>query len=616
MGILNIKIQKIFIALIFSLLASFTMSCQNTTFESVESLLNQTYYPPVCSLASPFPNTGRVIISEISSYGNWIEIYNGTSSQVDLSKYKLKYRHSYQVTTGTYSADRTFTLPAQIIPSKQFLIVRPNSTTTPAAKDLDYDIIWLQDSAEYYPYINTSGYVELLKNGITVDFVRTGTETTNPVTPGQWDATSAAIVTSNISQSLQRVVLNVDNNTAADWQFMTGISPFLPSTANCRVDLDFDGLPDCVETPKMTYRTLPYYDWGARFGQLDVFVEIDYMEKDSECGQCTALSPYVDKLTQMQDIYQKNGIYVHFDVGDYVFYDDNPDNNDEPVNLCGGEAVPFSEYVDFDGTGSVADVWDYKSNYTDRKRKTSWYYMLIGHAIPGAAGIAQVGGSTSIIGVSMYVDLYDMSRADQYQAHVIFHEYGHNLGLHHGGNESTNYKPNYLSAMNYLYNHKVVIGDTDSDAYYSTFCSAYDTTKYEAASYFLDYSHGTGAPIDESAVIESAGIGYGGVGVDFSCNGSISSSPISYDVNYDGSTTILTDHNDWAYLYSYAAANMQPLYKLSGTAPGPAPEQPISVDYVGARRNADGSIELILRGVGHFIHADEDLLDRSLPVVE
>jgi len=33
----------------------------------------------------------------------------------------------------------------------------------------------------------------------------------------------------------------------------------------------------------------------------------------------------------------------------------------------------------------------------------------------------------------------------------LLHEMGHNLGLHHGGNENVNCKPNYESVMNYLY---------------------------------------------------------------------------------------------------------------------------------------------------------------------
>ena len=37
------------------------------------------------------------------------------------------------------------------------------------------------------------------------------------------------------------------------------------------------------------------------------------------------------------------------------------------------------------------------------------------------------------------------------QAGTFMHELGHNLGLHHGGMEDTNFKPNYLSVMNYLF---------------------------------------------------------------------------------------------------------------------------------------------------------------------
>lgn len=37
------------------------------------------------------------------------------------------------------------------------------------------------------------------------------------------------------------------------------------------------------------------------------------------------------------------------------------------------------------------------------------------------------------------------------QAGTIMHELGHALGLGHGGNSETNYKPNYLSVMNYSY---------------------------------------------------------------------------------------------------------------------------------------------------------------------
>ena len=47
------------------------------------------------------------------------------------------------------------------------------------------------------------------------------------------------------------------------------------------------------------------------------------------------------------------------------------------------------------------------------------------------------------------------TRSDsEFQARSLMHELGHTLGLVHGGNQSLNdlnYKPNYLSVMNYLY---------------------------------------------------------------------------------------------------------------------------------------------------------------------
>ena len=40
---------------------------------------------------------------------------------------------------------------------------------------------------------------------------------------------------------------------------------------------------------------------------------------------------------------------------------------------------------------------------------------------------------------------------DMAQAGTLMHELGHNLGLRHGGDDHTKYKPNYLSVMNYAF---------------------------------------------------------------------------------------------------------------------------------------------------------------------
>jgi hypothetical protein len=62
------------------------------------------------------------------------------------------------------------------------------------------------------------------------------------------------------------------------------------------------------------------------------------------------------------------------------------------------------------------------------------------------------------------------------------HELGHTLGLHHGGDEADNHKPNYLSVMNYRYQTSV-FGRP------------------------IDYSPGLLPTLDEEALLEALGLG-------------------------------------------------------------------------------------------------------------
>jgi hypothetical protein len=63
------------------------------------------------------------------------------------------------------------------------------------------------------------------------------------------------------------------------------------------------------------------------------------------------------------------------------------------------------------------------------------------------------------------------------------HELGHNLGLRHGGGDDTNFKPNYLSAMNYTFQTRGVVWRQP-----------------------LDYSRWTLSPLNEAALDETKGI--------------------------------------------------------------------------------------------------------------
>jgi len=77
----------------------------------------------------------------------------------------------------------------------------------------------------------------------------------------------------------------------------------------------------------------------------------------------------------------------------------------------------------------------------------------------GQAGLAEQGGNDFVVSLGGIVNKTGVNPHFQI-ASAFMHELGHNLGLHHGGNEPANYKPNYLSIMNYRYEKSgVVVGN-------------------------------------------------------------------------------------------------------------------------------------------------------------
>ena len=67
------------------------------------------------------------------------------------------------------------------------------------------------------------------------------------------------------------------------------------------------------------------------------------------------------------------------------------------------------------------------------------------------------------------------------------HEFGHTLGLHHGGGDDIHFKPNYNSVMNYAW--QFMEGDEDVQT-----------------SWRLDYSREALDPLNEESLDESKGV--------------------------------------------------------------------------------------------------------------
>jgi hypothetical protein len=216
----------------------------------------------------------------------------------------------------------------------------------------------------------------------------------------------------------------------------------------------------------------------------------------------------------------------------------------------GGAFTGGNFIADPDGVlpgGFDAEYQGYKSANFAPNRQGYFHYVIMPHRYNTTSGSS---GLAEIIGDDMIVSLY-CSNSDINVANTIMHELGHNLGLFHGGADGTNYKPNYNSVMNYLYQFPGVDG-------------------------ILDYSYGERITLDETALNESAGV-CGDVAVDWNSNAFIDAGLVSVDVNQSGGTlSVLQDSNDWVNLFydfdsSTGAGTLVAQQVIACDNPAPAP---------------------------------------------
>jgi len=520
----------------------------------------------------------KLLINEISSayYTNddrWFEIYNPTTVDVDISGYTLKSR-SYD---GTVFLDSfKFSFPSKIIPAGKYLIIRPNygpayNTTLPNIENVQ--VLYLKDTtSKKYPfwYSDEEGFLEILYNGKTIDFVSIGNDYT-PTTSSEWIGAYVPSFTSSGSEfwkSIARDINSTDTNTHSDWQVREFPTYAGLNDVTCNDDVDQDGIPDCSEVNGSTYAGMDLYAFGARSNQKDIFIEVDYMDSTNEGALAVdeGVIPQQEALKKVQASFLANGYVVHFDVGDLYAHDGNVTNPTQ-MDLGGGNEVNYALSVSLEAANTADNVRNYKVNNMQAERKTIFYYMLFGTSqkldgTSGSSGLAEKPGNDSLMtlgGWGLHKGTVAATNAlINFQAGTVMHEFGHNLNLGHGGNEDENYKPNYVSTMNYLYqlDGLSTIGDNEGDRYYSnkggTCSNTPLTNPYngDPQDFIIDYSHGVASNLEEVTGIDEAnGLGHtGSVPVDYNCNNSSSDTLTDFNVNPSYSTTkdTVTDHNDWA----------------------------------------------------------------------
>jgi len=518
-----------------------------------------------------FTTSSGPLITEIGAtyYSNglsWFEIYNPSSSVMNLSDYSFKSRYYNTGDSSIYNA-HTFSLPSVTVQPGQYIVVRAQSQTQ--TYNSNSRVAHVKDGT-YYPFWTSTGYIDLINNssGKTVDFVTFGSSYT-PTTTSEWSGTFATAMpysaTTDYGKGLGRDASNSDTQQASDWTLRDWSTTGGANDITCNTDADNDGIPDCSEVSGSTFAGLPLYDWGARTGQRDIFIEVDYMDA-TDGGAQTAdegIIPHKDALQMVVDAFSAQSIAIHFDVGN--LHDNASGLDPADFDLGGGEEVPFFDGVSFDPADARANLYDYKRDYMDYNRIQIFHYLLFANSqnlngSAGSSGLAEINANDLIVSVGNWnlstSSTANTNRLVNYQASTIMHELGHNLGLLHGGNENDNYKPNYISIMNYLYQLSGLpdIGNDEGDrVYYSSNFHSQSGTCYSGLSnsnttstFKMDYSHGSGASFNFAAINETLGLGQAGSsGVDFNCDGDASdTSTTMTDANGDLSGTI-TDYDDW-----------------------------------------------------------------------
>lgn len=528
------------------------------------------------------PSTSELIVAEVGAVAGpqmplWVELYNGTSRPIALAGYHLR-SASLILADGGAGPLTDFQLPDASLPPATSLLVSGKP------------FVDLWDTPTQQRFLVQGGltpvpgpFLELRRGDAGVDVVAFRDA---GVVPG-WNGAGLTLPSgsTDFGRSLARAQY-ADTNGPADFETCDWPTPAGLNDVCTSPDADNDGLPDVAEGPDSTWNELPLYAWGARTGQRDVFVEVDWLNPSGRTGALDpGILPRREALERIEQVFRGRNLFVHFDTGG--LFHPAPGRSPADFDLGGGNQVPWACTVTLSNVAGATSLYRLKAEHSDVRRRLAFHYALFANALGdvtcansgnGVSGNAELSGNDLAVALGAtgltLGNQSGINRTINWQSATLMHELGHNLGLRHGGDEDVNWKPNYLSIMNYHYQYDglPVVGMSEGDRYFFDYASfgvcsgAPGFTNVNTlqrnrngtpATWGLDYSNGTSITLNEAMLNESAGMGRPGSGpVDWNWNGTIDPMPVSANVNglavfpfqcprTNTGSDLLRDFNDW-----------------------------------------------------------------------
>ena len=343
------------------------------------------------------------------------------------------------------------------------------------------------------------------------------------------------------------------------------------------LDTDGDGLYDIweingVDTDGDGVIDLHLERMGADPNVPDIFIEVDWMVRPEKkflwftTKSEKSYAPSQDALRLVYSAFKEHGINLHIDAGpnsvDFV-------TGNTWGNLSGGNSIPFEEVFTLSSNGTEFDHWNEcaDTHFTKNRWNAFRYAMFINQYKVStndrdedstSSGIASdIPGQCLIIANQQW--LQDTGNIGV--GGTFMHELGHTLGLSHGGfdhsgtNNHTNYKPNYLSIMNYLFQTSGLVGTNKLNYSDYTLPDLDEQALYEVSGFDplgITNGSGIGTRISASNTMINP---VAGTMVDFDNSGSIEiSRPVKANLNGDKDEnrndiySILTGTEDWSHI--------------------------------------------------------------------